>query len=196
MPGYTHTKIHELLWQLDLRITITSNFDNIYDTYVAANGQGTVTIKNYTHNDIADALRRNERVLIKSHGTVTQPNELIFTRIDYAKARNKYRDFYELVDSLLRTHTFLFVGCGLDDPDIRMLLEDYCFRHEFAQQHYFLLPSSTFSSTIKCVFEDSLKLKILEYTYTNDHGNLLIAIQQLLTQINQRRNEIALTQLW
>jgi hypothetical protein len=197
-PGYGHTRIHELLWLLDLRINITPNFDNIYDSYVSAASQGTINIKNYTQDDIADSIRRNAPVLIKSHGTVTEPNNLIFTRVDYAKARNSHRDFYELLDSLLRTHTFIFIGCGLDDPDIRLLLEDYCFRHKYAQKHYFVLPSKRYSTLVKQVYEDSLKLKILEYKYsdTTQHSNLLEELEHLVTSVNQKRIEISLTQQW
>ena len=197
-PGYGHTKIHELLWQLDLRITITPNFDNIYDSYVSTASQGTISIKNYTQDDIADSIRRNAPVLIKSHGTVTEPNNLIFTRVDYAKARNSHRDFYELLDSLLRTHTFIFIGCGLDDPDIRLLLEDYCFRHKYAQKHYFVLPSKRYSTLVKQVYEDSLKLKILEYKYsdTTKHNNLLEELESLVASVNQKRIEISQTQQW
>ena len=197
-PGYGHTKIHELLWQLDLRITITPNFDNIYDSYVSSASQSTVTIKNYTHDDVADAIRRNAPVLIKSHGSVTEPNNLIFTRVDYAKARSSHRDFYELLDSLLRTHTFIFIGCGLDDPDIRLLLEDYCFRHKHAQKHYFVLPSKRYSPLVKQVYEDSLKLKILEYKYseTTKHANLLEELELLVKGVNQKRIEISTSQQW
>jgi len=195
-PGFTPAKIHELIWKLDVRITITPNFDNIYDILVSSRGNGTVSIKNYMDDDIADALRRHERVLIKSHGTVTSPNKLIFTRTDYAKARNQHRDFYELLDSLLRTHTFLFIGCGLNDPDIRILLEDYCFRHQYAQDHYFVMASKQYSNEILEIFQESLKIKILKYDYTPDHSNLGSCLEDLVNAVEQKRDEIGKNQTW
>lgn len=196
VPGFQSAPIHEFLWKLDLRITITPNFDNIYDVFVGQRGSGTVTVKNYHDNDVADALRRHERVLIKSHGSVAHPDKLIFTRADYAKARNRHRDFYELLDSLLRTHTFLFVGCGLEDPDIRILLEDYCFRHEYAQKHYFVTSSNKFSKALKTVFEDSLKLCLLEYTSTPDRGHLLKGLSELVTDVERERIDLGKSQGW
>lgn len=186
-PGFKPAHIHELLWKLDLRISITPNFDNIYDVLVAQRGNGTVTTKRYCDGDVADALRRNERVLIKSHGSVTHSDELIFTRVDYAKARSKHGQFYELLDALLRTHTFLFIGCGLEDPDIRLLLENYCFRHEHAPQHYFVMPSKQFSSKSRAVFEDSLRIKILEYKLTTDHMELTHALEELVSAVERAR---------
>lgn len=195
-PGYVPANIHDHLWKLDLRITITPNFDNIYDTLVAQRGNGTVTVKRFCDSDVADALRRRERVVIKSHGSVTHPDELIFTRVDYAKARNAHRPFYELLDALLRTHTFIFVGCGLEDPDIRLLLEDYRFRHQFAPQHYFVIPSGQFSETLKSVFEESLKIKLLEYKYTADHSNLTLALESLVKEVEVVRVDMGKQLSW
>ena len=195
-PGYVAAPIHDHLWKLDLKITITPNFDNIYETYVAPKSNGTFTTKIYNDNDIADSLRRDERVLIKSHGTITKPNDLIFTRVDYAKARNENGEFYELLDSLLRTHTFLFVGCGIDDPDIRLLLENYCFRHRYAQNHYFAIANNRLSIQTKEVLEETLKIEFIEYKYTADHINLTNGIADLVKEVELKRDEIGKSQNW
>lgn len=195
-PGYQPAHIHNLLWKLDVRITMTPNFDNIYDTVVAANGNGTVSIKKYFDDDVADALRRKERVLIKSHGSVVDPDKMIFTRVDYAKARSQHGEFYELLDALLRTHTFLFIGCGLEDPDIRLLLEDYCFRHPYAPQHYFVIPSKRFTARVKSVFEDSLRVKLLEYKFSHDHANLAIELDKLVAAVEAQRITMGSSLSW
>lgn len=195
-PGYKPAHIHELLWRLDLKITITPNFDNIYDSLVAERGNGTVTIKRYFDADVADTIRRNGRVVIKSHGSVSDPDRLIFTRTDYARARSEHSRFYELMDALLSTHTFLFVGCGLDDPDIRMLLEDYCYKHQFAPQHYFVIPSNQITPQVKTVLEESLRIKTLEYKYTSDHINLQHELEKLNKAIESTRIDMSKSQTW
>lgn len=195
-PGYGPANVHDLLWKLDLRITITPNFDNIYDGHIGAKGNGTVTIKRYFDEDVADTLRRKERVFIKSHGSVADPDKLIFTRTDYAKARSDHGRFYELMDALLRTHTFVFVGCGLDDPDIRMLLEDYCYKHPFSPQHYFVIPSKKYSAPVKSVLEESLRVKLLEYDYTDDHRNLEVELDSLVKLVDASRQEIGKQLSW
>ncbi|KAB2922097.1 MAG: SIR2 family protein [Dechloromonas sp.] len=196
IPGYKPAPIHDLLWKLDIRIAITPNFDNIYDALVAARGNGTVTVKRYFDSDVADSIRRKERVVIKAHGSVTDPDHLIFTRADYAKARSQYSRFYELLDALLRTHTFLFVGCGLDDPDIRLLLEDYCYRHPYSPQHYFVIPSKTLSAPVKGVVEESLRVKLLEYKATPDHANLTIELGKLVSAVENARIEMGKQLSW
>ncbi|MCL8034387.1 SIR2 family protein, partial [Pseudomonas aeruginosa] len=66
-----------------------------------------------------------EPLIIKIHGSVDSTDKLIFTRKDYSEARTKYRNFYQIIEALSLTHTFIFIGCGTNDPDIRLLLEDF-----------------------------------------------------------------------
>ncbi len=194
-PDFQPAKIHDVLFQLDLKIALTPNFDCIYETAAGKRGAGTITVKKYDDDDIADALRRDEPVLIKTHGTVTHPNHLIFTRTDYAKARSEHKHFYELINALLRTHTFLFVGCGLDDPDIRALLEDYRYTHPFGQSHYFVTAAGLFEP-VKAVLSDTLKINIVEYEASAGHMNLTPELDRLVALVDAERDEMAATQSW
>lgn len=195
-PDFKAAPIHKLLFNLDLRIAITPNFDSIYETAAGERGAGALTTKIYHDDDIADCLRRHERVLIKSHGTVSSANKLIFTRTDYAKARNEHGQFYELLDALLRTHTFIFVGCGVNDPDIRSLLENYRYRHPYGQSHYFVTASKSFGSEVKAVLSESLKINFVEYLATKDHANLTKELQGLIDLVELERMELSKNQSW
>ncbi|CAI8898453.1 SIR2_2 domain-containing protein [Pseudomonas sp. IT-194MI4] len=195
-PDFKAAPIHKILFNLDLRIAITPNFDSIYETAAGERGAGALTTKIYHDDDIADCLRRHERVLIKSHGTVSSANKLIFTRTDYAKARNEHGQFYELLDALLRTHTFIFVGCGVNDPDIRSLLENYRYRHPYGQSHYFVTASKSFGAEVKTVLSESLKINFVEYLATKDHVNLSKELQALIDLVELERIELSKNQSW
>jgi SIR2-like domain len=195
-PGFRYAPIHEILWSLDLRITITPNVDNIYDGLVVERGNGTVTLKTYKDDDIAESIRRRERVLIKSHGSIGAPNDLIFTRSDYARARGEHREFYELLYALLSTHTFIFVGCGLDDPDIRFLLEDYRYRNSFTQRHYFTLPNDSYVDKIKKVFSDSLNLDFITYSSERNHEALRVGLDGLREVVEFARQDMGRRGSW
>lgn len=195
-PDFKAAPIHKTLFNLDLRIAITPNFDSIYETAAGERGAGAITTKIYHDDDIADCLRRHERVLIKSHGTISSPNKLIFTRTDYARARNANSQFYELLDALLRTHTFIFVGCGVNDPDIRSLLENYRYRHPYGQSHYFVTASKNFCPEVKAVLSESLKINFIEYPATKDHANLSKELQALTDLVELERIELSKNQAW
>jgi len=195
-PDFKAAPIHKTLFNLDLRIAITPNFDSIYETAAGELGAGALTTKVYHDEDIADCLRRHERVLIKSHGTISSPSKLIFTRTDYAKARNSHSQFYELLDALLRTHTFIFVGCGVNDPDIRSLLENYRYRHPHGQSHYFITASKSFHSAVKTVMSDSLKINFIEYQASRDHVHLLKELDNLKNSVELERIDLSKSQAW
>lgn len=195
-PGFRHASIHEALWALDLRITITPNVDTIYDNLVADRGAGTVTVKTYQDADVAEAIRRRAPVLIKSHGTIGSPNALIFTRSDYAMARNKYREFYELLYALLSTHTFIFVGCGLEDPDIRYLLEDYKYRNSFTQTHFFTMPVDQYVPEVLGVYSDSLNLDFIKYNSAKNHAELGAGLLDLVEKVELVRQEMGRRNGW
>lgn len=195
-PGFRHAGIHETLWSLDARITITPNIDTIYDTLVADRGNNTVTVKTYKDSDVAQAIRRRAPLLIKSHGTIGSPNALIFTRSDYAKARNEHRTFYELLYSLLSTHSFLFVGCGLEDPDIRYLLEDYKYRNSYTQTHFFTIPKDQYMNEVRDVYSTSLNLNFIEYSSDNHHQQLKDGLADLSMKVELSRQEMSARSSW
>lgn len=196
-PGFQHATIHDRIIELDSRIVATPNFDTIYENRVNAIQHSTVAVKNYYDNDIAEWVRGTKRIVLKIHGTIHTPNKMIFTREDYARARNQHARFYEILNALAVTHTFLFLGCGLEDPDIRLLLEDYGFRHEYSRPHYFVIPSTKVDKVAKQSIEKVLNVKFLEYPVKKeDHSKLLVAVTELRDNVNQERNQIATSQNW
>jgi hypothetical protein len=195
-PGFRPAEIHDWLWRLDLKITITPNVDVIYDTMVAERGAGTVVTKTYRDDDLAEALRRRERVLIKSHGSISSPNALIFTRSEYAKARSEHRGFYELMYSLLSTHTFLFLGCGLEDPDIRYLLEDYRYRNSFSSKHFFTIPKESYRDEVTSVYSESLNIDFVKYSWSDNHAELTFGLRSLVNEVELVRQDMGRTLSW
>jgi len=139
-PQYEHAEIHENIFALDSRIVATPNFDKIYETFANAKAKGSIVIKHHYENDVNLAIRGSHRLILKIHGTIDSPDKLIFTRAEYAEARTRYAAFYENLQALALTHTFVFLGCGVNDPDIKLLLEDTLFRHPSTRKHLMLLP--------------------------------------------------------
>ena len=79
-------------------------------------------VKQYHDEDVYKFLRDNNDYIIKMHGSIDSPHLLIFSESDYAKARAKYTFYYEMLDASILSHTFMFIGCGLKDPNITLLL--------------------------------------------------------------------------
>lgn len=195
--AFSHAEIHEHIFELDVSIIITPNFDSIYETYASSKSNGTIQVRQY-YDDIAQYIRGgDERVIIKSHGSASDTHKVIFTHEDYAKARTEHMLFYEIIKSLALTHTFLFIGCGINDPDIRMLFEDIRYSYgKVLPYHYMTIPSNSEDESIKNIFSKMTNIRFLEYSSENNHINLTSSIKKLLGQVQEKRDELAGNQKW
>lgn len=195
-PGFRPAKIHELVFRLDSRIVATPNFDKIYDAAAMAQSNATVKVKNFYDPDVASTIRGDDFVILKVHGTVDSPDRLIFTRQQYTNARYEFDQFYGLLDALALTHTFLFLGAGLNDPDIRLLLENHAYRYPKCRPHVMAAPKGSLHADVQAVVERTLNLQILTYDPAQEHKELLDSVQDLVTQVEARRADFAQSLQW
>lgn len=196
VPRFKESEIHKCIFELDSRIVITPNFDSIYDVYARHQTYGDTHVKHYYDDDVADVIRRDNRIILKIHGDIGTADKLIFTKVDYAQARTKYRVFYSIIEALLLTNTFVFLGAGLNDPDISLLLEDYNFKYGFARKHFFVIPNSELTKDERDIYETSMGLQFLEYDPRNNHSYLLESIKDLNQKVEEKRREISLSTNW
>jgi hypothetical protein len=182
LPAFSPAPIHEEILKLDARIVFSLNFDDIYERHASGIHRGSYIIKNYYDTDVAEFLRGDGRYIIKVHGNLNSPENLIFTQKDYSQARVKHSTFYQAFDAALLTHTFVFVGSGYSDPDVNLLLENQNFGFPSQVPHYFLT-SSGFGSDRKISLRENRNLKVLEYDPINE---MHIGLVDSLKILNQR----------
>lgn len=195
--GYAPADIHKAIFGLDSKIVITVNVDKIYDSCAESESHSTVVIKKYYDDDIAQYLRSNDYLLIKAHGTVDDTERMIFTHAQYSKARCNYASFYQIMDSLILTHTFIFLGCGIDDPDISLLLENANFNYKNCPPHYFVTEENSSADTIQKILLANRNLKVITYkNESREHKELLTAIKELSGLLDIERAKVAEYSLW
>jgi hypothetical protein len=180
-PNFQVDEIHKLIFQLDQRLVFTTNVDEIFDNYVRQETSNNFTVKSYYDDDASVFLRNPDQYLIKLHGCVTKPSQMIFTQTDYASARSKFSNFYDAIAAGFLAHTVLFIGCGLQDPDIRILLENNKFGFPHLSPHYLILPRKLHEDEIATNLE-SKNLKILSYSAKDDHHELIDSLKFLVQQ--------------
>lgn len=195
-PKFSEAEIHKEIFKLDSRIVITPNFDNIYETYAQNLTHSDVSVKNYYDSDVASSIRKRDPLILKIHGNISTPGQMIFTQVDYAKARNNYSSFYQLLNALLLTQTFLFMGAGLNDPDIKLLLENYAFQYKSSRKHYFLIPKKQLSEKEIEIYEETLNIKFLQYSPADNHKELTESLRQLNQLVELQRQDLANNQSW
>lgn len=196
-PVYHPDEIHKAIFNLDLPIVATTNVDKIYDKYLGANHEAAAIIKNYHDDTIGRHIKGDSstRLVIKVHGSVDDVDKTVFTRLDYADARTKFPNFYDVISALLSTQTFVFIGYSLSDPDINLILEDYSRKFKSPRPHY-LVTSDRPSEDLKQMFEMNYSIKILPYSGSNEHIELVDSIKHLADSAQIQRQRMADSLAW
>lgn len=187
-PDYKPHRLHEIIKDLDSKIVITTNYDQIYERQCEPQNveQGYI-IRNYYDENILDEVRSPTRLIIKAHGCVTSPQKIILTRSQYFEAKNKFSNFYNLLDSLFLTHTVLFIGCGLTDPDIQLVLENTNIAVPSVHPHYAIVQKERHPAIVKSI-KKSYNIKLIEYeNHDGSHSNLVKMLEELLNDVQAYR---------
>jgi hypothetical protein len=193
-PRYQANELHDGIYRLDLRLVITPNFDKIYDGLSSRESENTVIVKNYYDSDVGNIRRDNSRIVLKVHGTIDEPGRMIFTRKEYAFARVQYAAFYRVLEAVVLTHTFLFMGCSLRDPDLQLLLENQAFTFPQSKPHYIAMPGT--HDEVAELMRQNMNLKVLGYSPRDEHRELMDSVQALLERVEERRQVIARESDW
>lgn len=188
--GFDPAPIHEYIFSLDSRITITPNFDKIYDNYAQIKSHNTVVLKHYYDNDIVKYLREMDSLIIKNHGTIDTTDKIVFTQSDYARVRIENSDFYKIMEALILTHTFVFLGAGLNDPDIKLLFENYATTFHVSKNHYFVIPENTYSEIELDVYKETMHLDFIKYDSVDNHKKLTEGLKDLSQMVDEMKLKV------
>jgi hypothetical protein len=195
-PAFPPAEIHQEILNLDSRIVFSLNFDDIYERHVNSIHRGSYIMKNYSDPDVAEFLRGDGHYIIKVHGNLNSPENLIFTQKDYSRARVRHSSFYQAFDAALLTHTFVFIGSGYSDPDVNLLLENQNFGFPSQLPHYILV-GGDYGSDRKLSLRENRNVKVLEYDPNDDfHSGLVAEIRTLNELVEAERFEMAKAVSW
>nr|WP_295869878.1 SIR2 family protein [uncultured Chitinophaga sp.] len=180
VPDFQHYELHKLIQELDAKIVITTNYDIIYEKSCEPHGVvGGYITKLYTDQHILNEIRSQTRLIIKAHGCVKSPDDIVLTRSNYFEAKKKYPAFYNLLDSLFLVNTIVFIGCGLSDPDLLLTLENSNIAVPSVHPHYSVMSMGGHPALNKAI-KNSYNIKLLEYeNAAGDHANLLSSLREL-----------------
>lgn len=170
-PNYEPCLTHKVIQDINTKVVITTNYDQIYEQQCGAlvAGQGFKVCK-YTDDNLLNSIRYKDNVIIKAHGCVSQTENIVLTRSDYFKMKRDFSQFYNILNSLLMVNTVLFLGCSMSDPDIQLVLENTTISAPSNYAHYAIMPQGVHASLSKSM-EKSYNIKIIEYELDEDGGH-------------------------
>ena len=187
------SKLQQVILGLEPRVIVTTNFDLFIESHWgAANPKAThhLQVKNGISSDCFSMFRDDQPYLIKLHGSINAPDSLIFSLSDYASKANANWQYSAFIETLLCTHTVLFIGFSMKDPAITNLLEVYAQKYPRNRPHYALMPD--FSSERKIqIMKNYRKLFIIPYDSKDRHKQLTSILDKLRGQVVERRRLLA-----
>lgn len=108
------------LVRLRLREIWTTNYETLIERAHRASGR-TVEVRS---SDAQLTLQGHfaTTAVFKMHGTIEQPDSCVVTRDDYESYRRTRPAFYHTLAERLQSKQFLFLGAGLNDPNLMTVL--------------------------------------------------------------------------
>lgn len=187
--SFQPTGIHGYLDAIDQKVVVTTNFDSIYEDHCrqgdAVNGYAVV---NYYDDNLISRLRSPKRVIIKAHGSVAAPENTVLSKSDYFKARRDYPGFFKILESLFLTHTLVFLGYSLNDPDIQLLLETVSLNTKSDHPHYAVMAEGIHPA-MKKAFLETYNIEILEFDPQNNYAAFQTSVEELANNVTTYREE-------
>lgn len=117
------TPSHAALVRLNLPLLFTTNYDELIEAaYLEAGLQLRVSISEEQFK--ARRAENPARHLVKLHGSIDQPESIVLTRADYARARADRKEMLDYLRGEMVETAFLFVGFSLSDPNFNLLHDD------------------------------------------------------------------------
>ncbi|PHQ30316.1 SIR2 family NAD-dependent protein deacylase [Leeuwenhoekiella nanhaiensis] len=181
-PRYKESSIHESVLDIDPKIVVTTNYDDIYDKYCR---QGSAidgyNICKYYEDHIVSDLRSPVRLILKIHGCVSDPSKIVLSRSQYFREKQDHGNFFKVLEALFLTHTILFLGYSLSDPDIQLILENSSISARSAHPHY-IVTGDDLNPAIKESYKRSYNLEFIEFP-SGDYKTLNEGINDLKDEV-------------
>lgn len=183
------SKLQLAILGLQQRILVTTNFDLFLESnWDRANPQAThhLQVKNGLSAECFAAFRDDQPYLIKLHGSINSPDSMIFSLSDYASKAHSNWQYSSFVETLLCTHTVLFIGFSMKDAAITNLLEIYAQKYPKSRPHYAFMPDFSSDRRVR-IMKNYRKLFIIPYDSKDNHRQLTTYLESLRKQIQQRK---------
>ena len=107
---------HALIAGLPTREAITTNYDRLYETACEATGRPCAVLPYAPRSE-------HRRWLLKMHGCVDHPDDIILTRENYLRYAERNAALAGIVQAMLITRSMLFVGFSLGDDNFLRIVD-------------------------------------------------------------------------
>lgn len=181
------SRLHRALISLDQRIIVTTNFDKLIEAaWAEITRDRHPSVISTVDQKAFRLFRDDEPYLIKLHGSIDEPDGIVFDKTSYQRTAFANQFYRDLIGTLLLTHTFIFVGFSMEDPAISLAVELHAYRYSDTRPHY-IFTSGSRNQRLDELSKTLRKLFVLRYSEKNRHAALAENIEALAQEAKERR---------
>lgn len=119
---------------------ITTNFDGVIEKAYERYGKTMSLVSNADLEELLFHLSKRDEFLFKIHGDVDYPETIIITKSKYESLYSDNDIFREYFGYFVKTNTFLFLGCSLNQDRTVRLMNEILKKHN-QNRHYAFMAS-------------------------------------------------------
>lgn len=164
------------------KFIITTNYDTLIEKAFVLDGKVPNDLTYKDAPSINDNLLEGRMFILKAHGDARRvPNEIVITEKDYRNIIYKEPAYQSVLQSLFSMCNILFIGCSLDDPELKLLLGYIqTIFHGGSPDHFALISSADISETEITRWRKDFKVNVIKYDQADGHAELESIIDELL----------------
>jgi len=186
IPGIpVHASVYEHIVQMDPKIIATTNYDTLIEKNYEHYSKGGFNLCRYNQGHALDDIRSPMRVILKTHGCISEPQNVVLSRSSYFNARRNYPEFFRLMSAIMTTNTVVFFGYSFSDPDIQLILENVHIDTKCRHPHYALIPKFSHPS-IRKVNSETYNIQFVEFQ-NGRFDQVPLLIKELSDEVNMFR---------
>jgi len=189
-PAVRPTAVHRALFQLPFLGLLTTNFDTLLEQAFVETRPDSGVPRVYTQENVPQLARlASERgfSILKLHGDVDDISSIILTAGDYQRLMERQTAYPRAFSTLLSTRTLLFVGYGLQDQDLRLILQEHALTFQkYGRRHFAMVadPGTVMARNL----QDRFNIHVLAYSGSEDHSELLPVLRSLRDAVEELRS--------
>jgi len=185
-PNLKPTRRHHLITQIPFLAVVTTNYDKLLESVYATQGDIPAT---YTHQDAPDviaALSHEKFFILKAHGDIDRKDTIILSEKDYRDVVYREPGYRAALNTIFITKTVFFVGAGLSDVDVKLILESVS--EVFGGRgpiHYALVPWGEAADSEVMHWRDFFGIHLIRYKATQGHPEVDAFLAELRAAVKQ-----------
>lgn len=183
-----HHDLYEDLLLMDPKTLVTTNYDEFLEKNFEhfSHGADAHSVSTHTSLSLIDDLRYPIRSVVKIHGCITDPANVVLDRVSYFNARRNNQGIFVTLSALMTVNTVVFLGYSLNDPDIQLILENINMFSTSQHTHYALIEKLDHKS-LRNANKHSYNTEFLEYA-RGAHGSVPGLIRELRVAVDGVRS--------